>query len=93
MIYGPDGAPLCKPLGETEEGLLYADVDLGLIGVAKAAHDPVGHYSRPDVMRLLFNRKPSARVHDFAQESLQDNLKTTPGPSGDSAEAAKNANS
>ncbi|MGC5799665.1 carbon-nitrogen hydrolase family protein [Sphingomonas sp. NFX23] len=65
MIYGPDGAPLCEPLPETHEGLLYADIDLGTISVAKAAYDPVGHYSRPDVLRLLFNREPHARVETF----------------------------
>jgi aliphatic nitrilase len=57
MIYGPDAAPLCEPLPETAEGLLYADIDLGLIGVAKAAYDPVGHYSRPDVLRLMFTTR------------------------------------
>lgn len=68
MIYGPDGAPLCEPIPETQEGLLYADVDLGMIGVAKAAYDPVGHYSRPDVLRLLFNRKRVQRVEIVADE-------------------------
>lgn len=68
MIYGPDAKPLCEPLAETEEGLLFADVDLGAIGVAKAAYDPTGHYSRPDVLRLLFNRKPASRVHAFDPE-------------------------
>ena len=65
MIYGPDGAPLCEPLGEYEEGILYADVDLGAISVAKAALDPVGHYSRPDVLRLLFNDQPTPCVEAF----------------------------
>lgn len=91
MIYGPDGAPLCKPLDETEEGLLYADVDLGLIGVAKAAYDPVGHYSRPDVVRLLFNRNPSAHVHDFEQDSLQEQSKSSPASHVDSTEPGKDA--
>ena len=68
MIYGPDAKPLCEPLPETAEGLLYADVDLGFIGVAKAAYDPTGHYSRPDVVRLLFNKKPASRVHAFDPE-------------------------
>ena len=51
-----------EPLGETEEGLLLVEVDIGLISLAKAAADPVGHYSRPDVMRLLLNRDPAPRV-------------------------------
>lgn len=55
MIFAPDGSPMCEPLAPDEEGLLYADVDLGMIAFAKAAADPVGHYSRPDVVRLLFN--------------------------------------
>jgi nitrilase len=68
QIYGPDAKPLCEPLSETTEGLLYADVDLGFIGVAKAAYDPTGHYSRPDVVRLLFNKKATSRVHAFDPE-------------------------
>jgi aliphatic nitrilase len=62
MIYGPDGRPLAEPLPETKEGLLYADIDLGMISLAKAAADPTGHYSRPDVTRLLLNTAPSRPV-------------------------------
>ncbi|WP_006520835.1 hypothetical protein [Desulfoscipio gibsoniae] len=62
MIYGPDGKPLVEPLPETEEGILYADIDLGMISIAKAAADPAGHYSRPNVTRLLFNPAPAHRV-------------------------------
>lgn len=77
QIFGPDAKPLCTPLPEDQEGLLYADVDLGFIGVAKAAYDPTGHYSRPDVVRLLFNPKPAARVH-----ALQAELREYGGESG-----------
>ena len=65
-IYGPDGASLAEPLPPDQEGLIYADIDLTAIGVAKAAADPAGHYSRPDVTRLLFNKKPQRRVESFA---------------------------
>ncbi|NML42309.1 carbon-nitrogen hydrolase family protein [Ramlibacter sp. G-1-2-2] len=61
-IYAPDGSPLGTPLPETEEGLVIADLDLGLISLAKAAADPAGHYSRPDVTRLLLNKTPGDRV-------------------------------
>ncbi|MGA2404785.1 MAG: carbon-nitrogen hydrolase family protein [Syntrophobacteraceae bacterium] len=61
-IYGPDGRPLAEPIPEKEEGILYADIDLGMIALAKAAADPAGHYSRPDVTRLLFNPDPAPRV-------------------------------
>ncbi len=48
--------------------MLYAEIDLGNIGVAKAAYDPVGHYSRPDVLRLMFNNKAATRVQAFEGE-------------------------
>ncbi|KAA6475581.1 carbon-nitrogen hydrolase family protein [Agrobacterium rhizogenes] len=65
MIFGPDGSPLADAIPETEEGIMYADIDLGFIGVAKAAYDPTGHYSRPDVLRLLFNKREQPRVQSF----------------------------
>lgn len=66
VIYGPDGSPLAAKLPENQDGLIYADIDLGAIGVAKNAADPAGHYSRPDVTRLLLNNKPARRVEYFS---------------------------
>jgi aliphatic nitrilase len=64
-IYAPDGQLLTEPLPEDAEGLVYADLDLGLISLAKAAADPAGHYARPDVTRLLLNKTPGDRVVAF----------------------------
>ena len=66
QVYGPEGSVLAEPLPEHEEGILYADLDFSLIAIAKSAADPVGHYSRPDVVRLLLNREPSPVVVDRA---------------------------
>lgn len=65
-IYGPDGQSLTEPLKPDEEGLLFATIDLNQIAFAKAAADPVGHYSRPDVVRLLFNPERQRRVQRFS---------------------------
>ena len=65
-IFGPDGGELATPLGEHEEGLLYAVLEPAAITYAKAAADPVGHYSRPDVVRLMLNRTSNRTVVEFA---------------------------
>ncbi|MEO0360780.1 MAG: carbon-nitrogen hydrolase family protein [Pseudomonadota bacterium] len=65
MIFGPDGQPMAEHMPEDEEGLIVAEISLPMISVAKAAADPVGHYSRPDVVRLMLNRKAAPRVMAF----------------------------
>jgi aliphatic nitrilase len=65
-IYGPDGSSIAEKLPQDAEGLLIAEIDLAAIGVAKNAADPAGHYSRPDVTRLLLNRKRQRRVEEFS---------------------------
>lgn len=66
VIYGPDGASLGDRLPPDQEGLIYADIDLGMISIAKAAADPAGHYARPDVTRLLLNNRRGNRVETLA---------------------------
>jgi nitrilase len=65
MIFGPDGRELAEWLDPSQEGVLVADIDLGLIAIAKAAADPVGHYARPDVTRLYLNSSPLPRVEEL----------------------------
>lgn len=62
QVFGPDGRTVAGPLGPEEEGILIADLDLGLIPLAKMVHDPTGHYSRPDVTRLLLDLRPQPAV-------------------------------
>jgi nitrilase len=61
-IYAPDGQLISEVIPEGQEGIVYADLDLGMISLAKAAADPAGHYSRPDVTRLLLDKTPGDRV-------------------------------
>jgi nitrilase len=61
-IYGPEGTELATPLGEEQEGILYAICEPALQAIAKSAADPTGHYSRGDVTRLLLNRSTRPAV-------------------------------
>ena len=60
------GSAIISPLGEVvagplydQEGILYADLDLAEVVQARYDFDPVGHYARPDVLRLLVNERPA----------------------------------
>lgn len=61
-IFGPDGSQLSTDLAPDEEGLVYADIDLSMIALARAAADPAGHYSRPDVVQVLLDRTKRSPV-------------------------------
>ena len=74
MIYGPDGRELVAPLDEHTEGILYADVSLDMIDAAKIACDPNGHYARPDVLRLWFDRERRTPVLPAAPERDPEEL-------------------
>jgi nitrilase len=57
-ILAPDGSYLAGPLYD-EEGILYADLDPAVLLAERQRFDPVGHYSRPDVLELSV-RAPDA---------------------------------
>ncbi len=68
-ILAPDGSYLAGPLYD-EEGILYAELDPARLLAERQRFDPVGHYSRPDVLQL------TVRV---------DGGRTSTRPSGESA--------
>jgi aliphatic nitrilase len=70
-IFAPDGSTLAGPGPWNEEVILYADLDLYDIARAKNFADPAGHYARPDVLRLLWDRTPQSSVQET---SLSDGL-------------------
>jgi nitrilase len=70
QIFGPDGATLAGPPREDEEAIVTAEIDLGEIARAKNFADPVGHYSRPDIFRLVVNRAPQPCVQEVTSSAV-----------------------
>jgi nitrilase len=60
-VIGPDYRYVVEPLWE-EPGVVYAELDLGLITEGHMLLDTDGHYSRPDVFRLEVNDRPQTNV-------------------------------
>jgi len=60
-IASPDGRWLVEPV-VGEEKLIVADLDHARVREERQNFDPVGHYSRPDVTRLIVNRKRQSTV-------------------------------
>ncbi|MET2986364.1 carbon-nitrogen hydrolase family protein [Aureibaculum conchae] len=55
-IAGPDGEWLLEPVLH-KEGLLVETLDFNRVLEERQNFDPVGHYSRPDVTKLIVNRE------------------------------------
>ncbi|KAG7086258.1 hypothetical protein E1B28_002226 [Marasmius oreades] len=71
-IYGPDGRQLTPQIEPGEERILYADIDLDDLLMAKLSVDPVGHYSRPDLLALHLPT-PAASLNPLVRENGKRN--------------------
>ena len=60
-IIAPNGKYLAGPAADGET-ILYAEIDPGETIESKRWVDSAGHYSRPDIFRLHWNRRPRERV-------------------------------
>jgi nitrilase len=60
-VVAPGGKIVAGPM-RNEFGILYADIDLERVGVARRSLDVAGHYSRPDIFQLHVNTSPPSPV-------------------------------
>jgi nitrilase len=65
-IIHPFATTVAGPVLGTEEQLVVADIDLDDCTDVKLWVDGTGHYSRPDVLALLFDRRPKPSMIEFA---------------------------
>lgn len=74
-VLGPDGRVIGEPLID-DEGIVYAEIDLGRCIQPRQMHDITGHYNRFDVFDLRVNRRPLAAARfddgDGADADLGD---------------------
>lgn len=73
-VFGPDGRRLTEPMAETEEGLVYTDLDLDSILEARSFVDVCGHYSRPDMLWLGVDSREKSHLR-FDEGFQKDSTK------------------
>jgi aliphatic nitrilase len=70
-IVSPEGTHVVPPLKEGE-GILAADLDLNLIVKRKRMMDSVGHYARPELLKLVLDNRPARPMQTEAAPSFAD---------------------
>lgn len=61
-VYAPDGRRLTKPIPANEEGFVYADLPMDMLVGLRHFADPVGHYSRPEMLWLGVDKREKKHV-------------------------------
>lgn len=84
-IINPVGEVIAGPLPGEEEGIVYADVDLGDCIRARGVHDFAGHYNRADVYQLSVNTEPSELVTIAAPTGPNEDQRTGTNAAGPAA--------
>lgn len=62
-IAGPDGKWIIEPIAD-KEGVIIGEINLNRVLEARQNFDPTGHYSRPDVTRLIVDRRRQSVVEE-----------------------------
>lgn len=74
VIVDPSGDIIAGPV-RREERILTAELDLSQVVVARRLFDPVGHYNRPDIYRLLVDTTAHTPVVHVESNLLDHELR------------------
>ena len=75
-VYGPDGRRMTEALPTDQEGFIFADLPMDMLVGLRHFVDPVGHYSRPDMLWLGVDTKDKKHVRiDGADVAGNDGIK------------------
>ena len=88
MVIGPTG-DVVSEVADTEETLLYCDVDVAQCVEPKQFHDVVGYYNRFDIFKLTVDRSANRPVTFEADEDVRAlGVQASPEVGGDQEFAA-----
>jgi nitrilase len=72
-VYGPDGRRLTKSLPADQEGFIYAELPMDMLVSMRHFADPVGHYSRPELLWLGADTSEKKHVRNEGGEKKGSN--------------------
>ncbi len=73
-VYAPDGRRLTKPIPADKEGFVYADLPLDMLVGLRHFADPVGHYSRPELLWLGVDTREKSHVRAEVDASRENGV-------------------
>ncbi|WP_341318766.1 carbon-nitrogen hydrolase family protein [Paraburkholderia sp. IMGN_8] len=68
-VVAPNGKYICKATAESEQ-ILIVDLDFQMIIDMKRLVDGAGHFSRPDVLKLMLDKTPRTSLRQFTSTDL-----------------------